>query len=186
MSALILIQCIVTSFQNPMFANNPQLQEQIRTMMPQMLAQLQNPEMQQMMSNPQALNALLQIQQGMEQLRTAAPSLVNNLGFGAAAAAAQPPAAPPTAPPAQNNQQARQQQNTELFTQFMQRMVSAMANDQNSSQQPPEQRYSQQLEQLAAMGFLNREANLQALIATFGDVNAAVERLLALGQLSMS
>ncbi|CAH2087066.1 unnamed protein product [Euphydryas editha] len=166
--------------QNPMFANNPQLQEQIRTMMPQMLAQLQNPEMQQMMSNPQALNALLQIQQGMEQLRSAAPSLVNNLGFGPAAAAAQPPAAPAA------NPQARQQQNSELFTQFMQRMVSAMANNQNNSQQPPEQRYSQQLEQLAAMGFLNRDANLQALIATFGDVNAAVERLLALGQLSMS
>lgn len=36
-----------------MFANNPQLQDQIRTMMPQLLAQLQNPEMQQMMSNPQ-------------------------------------------------------------------------------------------------------------------------------------
>jgi len=36
------------------------------------------------------------------------------------------------------------------------------------------------------MGFVNREANLQALIATFGDINAAVERLLALGQLSMS
>jgi hypothetical protein len=27
--------------------------------------------------------------------------------------------------------------------------------------QPPEQRYSQQLDQLTAMGFLNREANLQ-------------------------
>lgn len=51
---------------------------------------------------------------------------------------------------------------------------------------PPEQRYQTQLEQLTAMGFMNREANLQALIATFGDVNAAVERLLALGQLSMS
>lgn len=36
-----------------MFANNPQLQEQMRTMMPQMLNQLQNPDMQQMMSNPQ-------------------------------------------------------------------------------------------------------------------------------------
>ncbi|CAG9566189.1 unnamed protein product [Danaus chrysippus] len=169
--------------QNPMFANNPQLQEQIRTMMPQMLAQLQNPEMQQMMSNPQALNALLQIQQGMEQLRAAAPSLVNNMGFGAAAATAAPPPPPTTnTPPAQ----ARQQQNSELFTQFMQRMVSAMANNQTNTQQPPEQRYSQQLEQLTAMGFLNREANLQALIATFGDVNAAVERLLALGQLSMS
>ncbi|XP_063368090.1 ubiquilin-4 [Cydia amplana] len=168
--------------QNPMFANNPQLQEQMRTMMPQMLAQLQNPEMQQMMSNPQALNALLQIQQGMEQLRTAAPSLVTNLGLGVGAAAA--PAAPP--PPATPAPQARQQQNEELFSQFMQRMVAAMANNQNNSSQPPEQRYSQQLEQLTAMGFLNREANLQALIATFGDVNAAVERLLALGQLSMS
>ncbi|XP_063829997.1 ubiquilin-1 [Ostrinia nubilalis] len=167
--------------QNPMFANNPQLQEQIRSMMPQMLAQLQNPEMQQMMSNPQALNALLQIQQGMEQLRTAAPSLVSNLGLGVGAAAAAPPAAPPAQPAAP-----RPQQNTELFTQFMQRMVSAMSTNQTNSSQPPEQRYSQQLEQLAAMGFLNREANLQALIATFGDVNAAVERLLALGQLSMS
>ncbi|CAH2982181.1 unnamed protein product [Chilo suppressalis] len=169
--------------QNPMFANNPQLQDQIRTMMPQMLAQLQNPEMQQMMSNPQALNALLQIQQGMEQLRTAAPSLVTNLGLGVGAAPAAPtPPAPAAAPPPQQ----RRHQDTELFTQFMQRMVSAMSNNQTNTQQPPEQRYSQQLEQLAAMGFLNREANLQALIATFGDVNAAVERLLALGQLSMS
>lgn len=50
--------------------------------------------------------------------------------------------------------------------------------------QPPEERYSSQLEQLSAMGFVNREANLQALIATFGDINAAVERLLTSGQLS--
>ncbi|CAH2049401.1 unnamed protein product, partial [Iphiclides podalirius] len=177
--------------QNPMFANNPQLQEQMRTMMPQMLAQLQNPEMQQMMTNPQALNALLQIQQGIEQLRTAAPSLVNNLGLGVAAATAQPPTTTtttttPTPPSGQTNAPPRQQQNSELFSQFMQRMMAAMSNNQTSSNQPPEQRYSQQLEQLTAMGFLNREANLQALIATFGDVNAAVERLLALGQLSMS
>ncbi|XP_026741429.1 ubiquilin-1 isoform X1 [Trichoplusia ni] len=185
--------------QNPMFANNPQLQDQIRTMMPQMLAQLQNPEMQQMMSNPQALNALLQIQQGLEQLRSAAPTLVGNLGLGVGAAgaspaagapnaggAAPPPAAPPAAPAAAPNAPPRTQQNSELFTQFMQRMMAAMSNNQTNSAQPPEQRYSQQLEQLTAMGFLNREANLQALIATFGDVNAAVERLLALGQLSMS
>jgi ubiquilin len=46
---------------------------------------------------------------------------------------------------------------------------------------PPEQRYSTQLEQLTAMGFVNREANLQALIATFGDVNAAIERLVTQG-----
>lgn len=66
----------------------------------------------------------------------------------------------------------------------MARMVADMAGQRDDS--PPETRYQAQLEQLAAMGFVNREANLQALIATFGDINAAVERLLALGQLSMS
>lgn len=66
----------------------------------------------------QALNALLQIQQGLEQLRTAAPSLVGNLGLGVGNATATPtttppaPAAPPNAPP-------RQQQNSELFTQVV-------------------------------------------------------------------
>lgn len=59
-------------------------------------------------------------------------------------------------------------------------------SSQHDTSQPPEQRYRTQLEQLAAMGFVNREANLQALIATFGDVNAAIERLLNMGQLSMS
>lgn len=39
-----------------------------------------------------------------------------------------------------------------------------MSNQQGSAaanNQPPEERYSSQLEQLSAMGFLNREANLQ-------------------------
>lgn len=44
--------------------------------------------------------------------------------------------------------------------------------------QTPEVRFQAQLEQLSAMGFINREANLQALIATGGDINAAIERLL--------
>lgn len=70
------------------------------------------------------------------------------------------------------------------FFQFLSRMVAGMSAQNDNI--PPEQRYQAQLEQLAAMGFVNRDANLQALIATFGDINAAVERLLALGQLSMS
>jgi ubiquilin 1,2, putative len=56
--------------------------------------------------------------------------------------------------------------------------MAQMVTSQRSTQQPPEERYRNQLEQLATMGFMNREANLQALIATFGDVSAAVERLL--------
>lgn len=43
---------------------------------------------------------------------------------------------------------------------------------------PPEEQYRQQLQQLSDMGFTNREANIRALIATFGDVNAAIARLL--------
>ena len=35
------------------------------------------------------------------------------------------------------------------------------AQGPNASTQPPEERYRIQLEQLTAMGFVNREANLQ-------------------------
>lgn len=66
--------------QSPLLANNPQLQDQMRTMMPQFVQQMQNPEVQSMLSNPQALNAIMQIQQGMEQLRSAAPGLVGSMG----------------------------------------------------------------------------------------------------------
>ena len=40
---------------NPMFAGNPQLQQQVSAMMPQMLQQMQNPAIQQLMGNPEAL-----------------------------------------------------------------------------------------------------------------------------------
>ena len=42
----------------------------------------------------------------------------------------------------------------------------------------PEILYRDQLAQLNAMGFTDAAANIQALIATGGNVNAAVERLL--------
>lgn len=45
----------------------------------------------------------------------------------------------------------------------MTRMMSSMGTTANP-QAPPEQRYSQQLDQLTAMGFLNREANLQGTV----------------------
>lgn len=42
--------------------------------------------------------------------------------------------------------------------------LASMSNQQNvNNQQPPEERYQSQLEQLTAMGFLNREANLQGI-----------------------
>lgn len=50
------------------------MQEQMRSMLPTFLTQLNNPEVQNMVTNPQAISAMLQIQQGMEQLRQVAPS----------------------------------------------------------------------------------------------------------------
>ncbi|KAK9838696.1 hypothetical protein WJX74_001530 [Apatococcus lobatus] len=43
----------------------------------------------------------------------------------------------------------------------------------------PEAAYANQLQQLQDMGFFDRQENLQALTATGGNVNAAVERLLS-------
>jgi len=45
-------------------------------------------------------------------------------------------------------------------------------------QQPPEQRFAIQLQQLQDMGFNNRQVNIQALTRTNGNVEAAVERIL--------
>ncbi|KAJ8933027.1 hypothetical protein NQ314_014267 [Rhamnusium bicolor] len=183
---------------NPLISRSPALQEQMRNMLPQVMAQLQNPEMSSIMTNPQALNAIMQIQQGMETLRQTAPNLINNIVPGATAATT--PATTPvtttssnTAPSTVSNTgQAGGTATTTTTTTAgndpfseMARMVAGMANNPENSV-PPEQRYQAQLDQLAAMGFVNREANLQALIATYGDINAAVEKLLALGQLSMS
>ncbi|XP_013014242.1 ubiquilin-4 isoform X1 [Cavia porcellus] len=172
----------------PLFAGNPQLQEQLRLQLPVFLQQMQNPESLSILTNPRAMQALLQIQQGLQTLQTEAPGLVPSLGsFGmprtpAASAGSNSgstteaptssPGTPATSPPtgASNAQQ-----------QLMQQMIQLLAGSGNSQVhgvQTPEIRFQQQLEQLNSMGFINREANLQALIATGGDINAAIERLL--------
>ncbi|XP_017066877.1 ubiquilin-1 [Drosophila eugracilis] len=195
---------------SPLLSNNPAMQEQVRQMMPQFMAQMQNPEVMNMLTNPDAMNAILQIQQGMEQLRSAAPGLVGTLGI-----PPPPPGVNSSSDPASGDGSGGNSgtttnnvspssglnsgnsvtggpslapgggPNAQLFNDFMMRMVNGMSNNADGTQ-PPEVRYQSQLEQLAAMGFANRDANLQALIATFGDINAAVERLLSLNQLSLS
>ncbi|XP_034195843.1 ubiquilin isoform X2 [Osmia lignaria lignaria] len=176
---------------NPFFRANPQMQEQLRTMMPAFIQQMQNPQIQNVVTNPDALAAIMQVQQGIEQLRTIAPEFVENMGLSmpAATTTTTPPnaSATNTSTPTTQSTDTNQQ---DAFSQFMARMVSAMALNQGvdgqSAALPPEERYRVQLEQLTAMGFVNRDANLQALIATFGDINAAIERLLSNGQVSMS
>ncbi|VDK69110.1 unnamed protein product [Anisakis simplex] len=85
-----LIQQMLAS--NPIFANNPAMQQQLQAMMPQLInsqrlntrtyfvfvidSQIQRPETIQAMSNPRVLEAIQQIQRGMETLRREAPHLL--------------------------------------------------------------------------------------------------------------
>merc|ERR1719381_450066 len=62
---------------NPLFAGNPQLQEQMRNMMPAMLQQMNSPEMMSIIGNSEAIWAITQIQDGLQRLRAAAPEYYN-------------------------------------------------------------------------------------------------------------
>lgn len=115
---------------------------------------------------------LIYLISGMEQLRTAAPGLIGNLGVPpppigftttsntsttsstttASNTATNTNTTSSTAPLAQAN--------PAIFSEFMARMMNGMSTGANQNL-PPEQRYSTQLETLASMGFVNREANLQ-------------------------
>lgn len=207
---------------SPLFAANPQLQEQMRPQLPAFLQQMQNPETLQAMSNPRAMQALMQIQQGLQTLATEAPGLIPSfapgVGLGVLGAALGPvgpvtplgpigpivpfgtigitPIGPPVAigPPVVSTGSSGPTASTVTSSaptettsptsesgpnqQFIQQMVQALAGTSPPQPPNPEIRFQQQLDQLNAMGFLNREANLQALIATGGDINAAIERLL--------
>ena len=45
---------------------------------------MQSPQMQAAMSNPRAMSAMMQIQQGLQQLQQEAPELVSMTGYGMA------------------------------------------------------------------------------------------------------
>lgn len=109
-------------------------------------AMLQNPMiqqmMQQMMSNPQFLQSMLQNQYGFQSPM---------FPFGGQQGQNQQGQSQPQQP-----QQSQPQQQTQDFSVL----------------------YKTQLEQLKDMGFYDESANIEALKATNGNVNAAIERLL--------
>jgi len=199
---------------NPLFAGNQQLQDQMRNMMPAMMQQMQNPAVQGLMTNPDSLQAIMQIQQGMQRLQASAPDLYSTLGFPgvgvgmnlASTGAASPttttastsnptsPSAPattttstttptpnpnPTVTPSVPMDPVQNEVSQQAFSQLMQQMVTGMAGQGlQGPNNPPEERFRAQLETLTSMGFVDRQANIQALLATYGDVNAAIDRLL--------
>ncbi|CAK6449096.1 unnamed protein product [Pipistrellus nathusii] len=158
----------------------PQLQDEIRRQLPLLL------HLQAAMANPRAMRALLQIEQGLQVLATEAPHLLlwfmpclaglgnmageTESGEGTLMPEAPPPAPAPEVSPEQGSVELG------LHSSPIIQILQALAGT-NSQQLQPEAHFRVQLEQLRAMGFLNPEANLQALIATGGDVDAAVKKL---------
>jgi ubiquilin len=190
---------------NPLISGNPELQAQLTQSLPSMLERMQSPEMQAIMSNPRVLQAMMQIQAGLTQLQLEAPQLAPTAAFGGFPLIPPPGSTTPvpsstTSSSSVPSSAAAQTANTgsstgssttttdssaqppplqsPLDNPFSALLSQLMGGAGGQPLEPPEQRYRTQLEQLAAMGFLNREANLQSLIATFGDLDAAIDRLL--------
>lgn len=79
------------------------------------------------------------------------------------------------------NQQ-QQQQPASMFSAFpglFGDMGTSATGAGNTPTEPPETRFRAQLEQLEEMGFSERQANVRALLATGGNVEAAIEYLLS-------
>ncbi|XP_047196993.1 ubiquilin-4 [Hippoglossus stenolepis] len=172
-------QMLLQIMGNPVFRtlmSNPDLMRQICLIV---IEQLRNPEMLSMMRNPRVRQALEQIQPGLQILRMELLGFESSVPTGGltvppATGGSVPPATGSSVPP-QNSSSAALPPGS-IPSQQMQQILQMFSG---GGQSVPEARFQQQLDQLNAMGFINREANLQALIATGGDVNAAVERLLA-------
>ena len=170
---------------NPLLAGNPEMQDQLRNMMPSFMQQLQNPAVQGLMTNPEALAAISQIQSGMQRLQAAAPELYSSMGMpnlaaglGGLRTTANTSSTSSTTTTTSSNTssstpsttQAGQGQNADAFRQLMNSMVSGMANQGlNANVPPPEERFRTQLETLASMGFVDRQANIQGNYIILGS-----------------
>ncbi|KAM6931374.1 ubiquilin-1-like [Xenentodon cancila] len=159
---------------HPLFSGNPQLQQQMRQQIPLFLQQMQSPELLSAMFNPRTLEALLQVQQGLQTLAAEAPCIIPVLGTDSASVHAAPEL---TSDSAFNRPQVATV--TEQQQQFVQQMLQALANTSEGVRHEEED-FQEELDQLSSVGFKDRQANLQALICTGGDLLTAIQRLLNL------
>jgi len=171
---------------HPLHANNPNLEAQISSQMPQIMNALQNPEIRTLLSNPRVFQAIQQIQEGVQTLQREAPQLMPLFGLpnmgNVPVASTNTTSTPSTTTTTTSSTAAA---GGDPLNQLFGQMLSGMAQNARpgaggggAPEDPPEQRFQIQLEQLMSMGFHDRAANIQALLSTGGDVNAAIERLI--------
>lgn len=133
-----------------MMAANPQLMQSILQMNPTF--RTAPPHVQQMMQRPEFMRMMLEMSMSMPPPTGSSPSSPMPMGG--------------------NDPQFHQ------YMQTLESMIGASPPQQQSPSEPPEVRFQSQLQQLTEMGFYDPDANIRALLATGGNVNLAIERLL--------
>lgn len=159
---------------------NPQLNSMLQAN-PQLQSVLTDPETLRRMADPANLQAMIQLQQSMQQLQRS--GLVPQMpGMPAGGGMFPPmfPAANPAPASAGNSMIGGLDFSSLLSGNGSQPTANAgsFSAPPSAPSRSPEVRFESQLQQLEGMGFTDREANIRALIASNGNVNAAVERLL--------
>ncbi|XP_020679900.1 ubiquitin domain-containing protein DSK2b isoform X2 [Dendrobium catenatum] len=139
--------------------SNPQYINQIFNMNPQLRAMMEsNTQLRDMMQNPEFLRQLAS-PETLQSLSSVLGRQQSNQG---------------------QNQTTGATGNTGM--EFLMQMFGGLGAGGNlgvpTNNAPPEELYATQLAQLQEMGFFDTQENLRALIATSGNVHAAVERLL--------
>ncbi|KAG7584103.1 Ubiquitin-like domain superfamily [Arabidopsis suecica] len=153
--------------------SNPQYMNQLMSLNPQLRSMLDmNPQLREMMQNPEFLRQFSSPEM-MQQMMSLQQSLFSQNRNTAGQDPTQTGAATGTA----NNG------GLDLLMNMFGSLGAGGLSGTNQPNVPPEERYATQLQQLQEMGFYDRAENIRALLATNGNVNAAVERLLgSIGQ----
>uniref|UniRef100_A0A3Q2Q393 Ubiquilin 1 n=1 Tax=Fundulus heteroclitus TaxID=8078 RepID=A0A3Q2Q393_FUNHE len=129
---------------HPLFSGNVPLQEQMRQQIPLFLQQMQSPELLSAMLNPRAMEALRQIQHGLQTLAVEAPLLMPVAGIGTSGGSGPNSASEHPCDPDQKNQSGcspqkvpltQQQQQQQQQQQFVHQMLKALANTGNEEPQ---------------------------------------------------
>ncbi|XP_065503982.1 ubiquilin-2-like [Caloenas nicobarica] len=153
-------QVLLNSAEIPSDGNSPLQDQQVQQLPPEM----EDAEISSLLRNPRALQALLQIQLGLQTLSTEVPDFILSL---------EDPSVQLDLESMDDSAQSSESEDGGDFESDEEEAEHQMEMDE----EVPQARFWRQMEQLSAMGFQDQSANLEALIDAEGDVSAAVEIL---------
>ncbi|XP_044880502.1 ubiquilin-1-like [Mauremys mutica] len=161
---------------NPRFVGILHPHQEVARELQALLQLLHSPDMPLVMANPRATKALFQIQQGFQNLGLEVLRFARGSAPGSGAAGRPADGGEVTGTGSEPRENASPAPGS--AESGCQQIVQSIGQASPLLPQTPETQFQQQLEQLYVMGFLNHEANIQALREAGGDINAAIDKLL--------